>query len=85
MGILTWILIGLIGGLGARFILKRSFSWMMTIGLGILGAMLGGYIGTLLGLGDVDGFSIGSVALAVGGTVLVFILYEALVKFRDQK
>ena len=79
-GIISWLLIGLIGGIGARFILKQSYSWVLTIVLGIFGAILGGYLGTVLGLGSVNNFSIGSMALAIGGTVLVFIIYGAVRK-----
>ena len=79
-GIISWLLIGVVGGFGARFILKQEHSTLLTIVLGIFGAMLGGYIGTLLGLGSVDGFSLGSMALAVGGTVVVFLVFGFLRK-----
>ena len=43
----------------------------MTILLGIAGAFVGGFLGTLVGLGDVTGFNVGSLALATGGALLL--------------
>lgn len=54
--------------------------WLMTIILGIVGAFVGGWIGTLLGLGTVDSFSIGSMALAVVGALIVLWLYGIATK-----
>ena len=43
----------------------------MTILLGIAGAFVGGFIGSLLGLGTFTGFNVGSLALATGGAILL--------------
>ena len=77
MGILTWIIFGLIAGAIAKFIMpgNQGMGWLMTIVLGIVGAFVGGWIGTLLGLGTVDDFDIGSIALAVVGALVVLWLY----------
>lgn len=77
MGILTWIIFGLIAGAIAKMIApgNQSMGWLMTIILGIVGAFVGGWVGTLLGLGDVDGFNIGSMALAVVGAVLLLFIF----------
>lgn len=82
MGILTWIIFGLIAGALAKFIMpgNQAMGWLMTIILGIVGAFVGGWIGTLLGLGTVDSFSIGSMALAVVGALIVLWLYGIATK-----
>jgi uncharacterized membrane protein YeaQ/YmgE (transglycosylase-associated protein family) len=50
--------------------------------LGILGAVVGGFLGTLLGFGDLSGFDLRSMALAVGGGVLVLFLYGLAMRGR---
>lgn len=79
MGIISWIVMGLIVGLLAKFIMpgKDPGGIIITILLGIGGALLGGYIGTLLGLGTVTGFGLRSVLLATGGAVIILALYRA--------
>jgi len=77
-GFFSWLIIGLIGGFGARYVLKQELSSVLTTVLGVIGAILGGYVGTTLGLESVDGFSLGSIALAIGGTVVVFLVFGAI-------
>jgi uncharacterized membrane protein YeaQ/YmgE (transglycosylase-associated protein family) len=52
---------------------------IMDIVLGVVGAVVGGYIGTLLGLGGVTGLNIGSLFLAVVGAVIVLVVYRNVV------
>lgn len=82
MGIFSWILMGLIVGLIAKFIMpgKDPGGFIITILLGIAGAFFGGYIGSFLGLGTVTGFNLGSLLLAVGGAVLILIIYRRIKK-----
>ena len=82
MGILSWILMGLIVGALAKFIMpgKDPGGFVITILIGIAGAFVGGFIGSFLGLGAVTGFNIGSFLLATGGAVLLLILYRAIKK-----
>jgi len=80
MGIISWIVMGLIVGLLARFVMpgKDPRGLIITILLGIGGGLLGGYLGTLLGLGSVTGFDLKSILIATGGAVLILILYRAV-------
>ena len=55
---------------------------LLTIVLGIVGAVVGAFIGTQLGFGDVSGFDIRSMALAVGGGIVVLLVYGLLTKGR---
>lgn len=82
MGILSWIVIGLIAGALAKFIMpgKDPGGIFITILIGIAGAFVGGFIGSFLGLGPVTGFNIGSLMVAVGGAVLLLFLYRLVQK-----
>jgi len=77
MGFLSWIVMGLITGVLTKLIMpgKGPEGLITTILIGIAGAFVGGFIGSLLGLGIITGFNIGSFLLAVGGAVLLLILY----------
>lgn len=82
MGILTWIIFGLIAGAIAKFIMpgNQGMGWLMTIILGIVGAFVGGWIGSMLGWGTVNEFDIKSVLLAVVGALLVLWIYGIATK-----
>ena len=82
MGILSWIVMGLIVGVLAKFIMpgKDPGGIIITILIGIAGSFVGGFIGSFLGFGPVTGFNIGSLLLAIGGAVLLLILYRFVKK-----
>jgi uncharacterized membrane protein YeaQ/YmgE (transglycosylase-associated protein family) len=73
MGVLSWILMGLVVGILAKWIMPGPDPGgiVITILLGVAGAFVGGFIGSTLGLGTVTGFNVGSLALAVGGALLL--------------
>ena len=73
MGFFSWILMGLIVGLLAKWIMPGPDPGgiIMTILLGVAGAFVGGFIGTTVGLGSVTGFNVGSLGLAVAGALLL--------------
>jgi uncharacterized membrane protein YeaQ/YmgE (transglycosylase-associated protein family) len=79
MTILTWIVLGLVAGWLASLIMGAGgYGLLGDMVIGILGAVVGGWLGaTLLGL-DVTGFNVTSVALAVGGAIVVIALFRAL-------
>jgi uncharacterized membrane protein YeaQ/YmgE (transglycosylase-associated protein family) len=82
MGLLTWILIGLVAGFLAEFLLGGGGiglrALVMTTLLGIAGALVGGFVSVALGYGDVTGFNVRSVAIAVCGAIAVIIVFRAL-------
>jgi uncharacterized membrane protein YeaQ/YmgE (transglycosylase-associated protein family) len=84
MGILLWAVFGLIAGAIAKFLMpgKAPGGIIVTIALGIVGAVVGGFIGAQLGFGDISGFDIRSMLLAVGGAVLVLFIYGAMMRAR---
>lgn len=78
MGILSWIIFGLVAGFIAKLIDGEHFSLIGTIVLGIGGAVFGGWVGGLIGLGRKGDFSIGSFATAVLGALLLLFIYRAI-------
>ena len=82
MGILSWIVMGLIIGTLVKVFMPGTGPGgiISTIALGIAGALVGGFIGNQLGLGSVTGFNIGSFLLAIVGAVIVLMLYRLMRK-----
>ena len=80
MGILSWIVLGLVVGVLAKWIMPGpdSSGIVMTIVLGVAGAFVGGWIGTQLGIGSVNGFNLGSLAIAVAGALLLLFVNRKL-------
>jgi uncharacterized membrane protein YeaQ/YmgE (transglycosylase-associated protein family) len=80
MGIVTWIVLGLVVGLIAKWIHPGDDpgGMLATIGLGIAGAFVGGFLASALGLGSVTGFDVGSLAIATAGAVLLLFGYRRL-------
>ncbi len=82
MGLLSWIGIGLLAGAVAKFVLpgKDPGGCLLTIGIGIVGALLGGFLATLLGFGGLSGFDVRSFVVATLGSLLFLILLRAFKK-----
>ena len=80
MGILSWVVFGLIAGALAKFLTpgKGPRGCLVTISLGIGGAVVGGLIGTQLGFGTVDGFDIRSFIIAIVGASLLLVGYQLI-------
>ncbi len=82
MGIITWIVLGLIVGALARWIMpgKQPGGWAVSIILGIVGAVVGGWIGTVLGFGQVTGFDLRSLLIGIFGALVVLFVYRAVTR-----
>ncbi len=82
MGIISWMIMGLLIGALAKWIMpgKDPGGIFVTMLIGIAGGLVGGFIGSALGLGKVDGFGLGSLALALGGALLLLFAYRKLKK-----
>ena len=81
MGWIAWIILGLIAGFIASKLVNKSGSGiMLDIAIGVIGAVVGGFIGSKLGLGGVDGFNLWSILLAVVGAVIVLMIYNAVAR-----
>lgn len=80
MGFIAWIILGLIAGVLAKFIMpgRDPGGCIITILLGIGGAVVGGFIGTQLGFGRITGLDLRSMAIAIGGAILLLIVYRMM-------
>ena len=76
MGLFSWILMGLLAGLFARFLLpgRDSMGCIVTTLVGIAGAVLGGFLATLLGFGGFAGFDVRSLLVAIAGAILLLLI-----------
>lgn len=81
MGIITWIVFGLIAGVIAKFIMPGpdGGGFILTCILGIVGAVVGGWLATMFGLGgSVTGFNLHSFLVAVVGAIVVLGIFRLL-------
>ena len=86
MNFLAFLLLGLIAGAIAKLILpgRQGIGWIMTLILGVIGALLGGFLGNLLfNVGVNEFFSLSSWLLAIGGAIIVLLVYGAITKNRS--
>ena len=84
MGFIAWIIMGLIVGVIAKFLMpgKDPGGIFVTILLGIAGAFVGGFVGSRLGFGGISGFDLRSLVLAVIGAIILLVLYRLIKKKR---
>lgn len=80
MGIISWILLGLLVGALAKWIMPGPDPGgiIVTIGLGIAGAFVGGFLASLVGIGSAGGFSIGGIIIATGGALAILAGYRKM-------
>ena len=79
MSIIGWLILGLIAGfIGSKIVNKSGEGLLLDIILGIVGAMVGGYLFTLVGATPVTGLNIYSMFVAVVGAVIVLVVYHAV-------
>jgi uncharacterized membrane protein YeaQ/YmgE (transglycosylase-associated protein family) len=79
MGIISWIIIGLIAGfIGSKIVNKSGEGVLLDIVLGIVGAVVGGFLFHLIGAVGITGFNLWSILVAVLGSVVVLALYHAI-------
>ena len=79
MGIIAWLVLGLIAGfIGSKLVNKQGAGMLTDIVLGIVGAVVGGFVAHLAGFSGITGFNLYSILIAVVGSVLVLVLYHAI-------
>lgn len=85
MGFFSFLLLGLISGALAKLILpgKQGGGWFVTLLLGVVGAMLGGWLGGLIFNVNLQGFfNLSTWLLAIGGSIVVLLIYGLLTSRR---
>ncbi len=80
MGILTWIIVGLIAGALGKLIMPGDDPGgiIVTILIGIVGAFVGGFVFSLFGGAGVTGFNLGSILVATVGAIILLAIYRAV-------
>jgi uncharacterized membrane protein YeaQ/YmgE (transglycosylase-associated protein family) len=83
MSILAWILLGLVAGfIGSKLVNKTGEGLVLDIVLGIVGAVVGGFLFNMFGASGVTGLNLYSLVVAVIGAVVVLVVYHALFRRR---
>tara|TARA_R110000823_G_scaffold291009_6_gene409352 strand:+ start:13159 stop:13407 length:249 start_codon:yes stop_codon:yes gene_type:complete len=82
MNILAWIFLGLIAGALAKWLMpgRDGGGWIVTILLGVAGAFVGGYLGSLIGVGTTGEFSLASILTATAGAFVLLFIYRLIKK-----
>ena len=79
MSIVAWLVLGLIAGfIGSKLVNKTGEGFFLDIALGIVGAVVGGWLFSLFGMGGVTGLNIYSLIVAVVGAVVFLVVYHAI-------
>ena len=83
MSIIGWIILGLIAGfIGSKIVNREGQGFWLDIALGIIGALVGGYLFAFFGASGVTGLNIWSIIVAIVGSVVVLWVYNALMARR---
>jgi uncharacterized membrane protein YeaQ/YmgE (transglycosylase-associated protein family) len=79
MSVLAWMVLGLIAGfIGSKIVNKSGEGFVLDIVLGIIGAVVGGYLFNMFGAAGVTGLNIYSLFVSVIGAMLVLVVYHAV-------
>lgn len=83
MSIIAWVVLGLIAGfIGSKLVNRTGEGLLLDIVLGIIGAVVGGYLFRFFGSSGVTGLNLYSILVAVVGAVVVLLLYHAIFRRR---
>jgi len=79
MSFLAWIVLGLIAGfIGSKIVNKRGDGLVLDVLLGVVGAIVGGYLFNMFGASAATGLNLYSLLVAVVGSVVVLVVYHAI-------
>jgi uncharacterized membrane protein YeaQ/YmgE (transglycosylase-associated protein family) len=79
MSVIAWIVLGLIAGfIGSKIVNKSGEGLILDIVLGIVGAIVGGWLFTFFGAAGVTGFNLYSIFVAVIGSIVVLVVYHLI-------
>ena len=81
MSILAWIILGLIAGfIGSKVVNRTGEGVMLDVVLGVVGAVVGGFLFNQFGAAGVTGLNVYSLFVAVVGAIVVLVLYHVVVR-----
>lgn len=79
MSIIGWIILGLISGfIASKIVNKAGEGFFLDIVLGIVGAVIGGFIFSAFGASGITGFNLYSMIVAIIGAIIVLVVYHAV-------
>jgi uncharacterized membrane protein YeaQ/YmgE (transglycosylase-associated protein family) len=79
MSIVAWVVLGLIAGfIGSKLVNKTGEGFILDIALGVVGAVVGGWLFSMFGMSGVTGLNIYSLIVAVVGAVVFLLAYRAI-------
>lgn len=79
MSFIAWILLGLVAGfIGSKIVNKSGEGILLDIVLGVVGAIVGGFLFSLVGASPVTGLNFYSLIVAVIGSIIVLVIYHAI-------
>jgi uncharacterized membrane protein YeaQ/YmgE (transglycosylase-associated protein family) len=85
MGIISWIILGLIAGfIGSKIVDSQGQGLWLNIALGIVGALVGGFLFNLFGASGVSGLNLYSMIVAIVGAIVVLLIYNAVMGRRSR-
>jgi len=83
MSIIAWIVLGLIAGfIGSKIVNKTGEGVLLDVVLGVVGALVGGFLFQTFGMAGVSGVNLYSILVAVVGAIVVLVLYHAIFRRR---
>jgi len=84
MSVISWLILGLIAGfIGSKLVNNQGQGFFLDIGLGVVGAIVGGVLFSLFGAEGVSGLNIYSMIVAIIGSIVVLVAYHALAGHRS--
>lgn len=86
MSVIAWVVLGLVAGfIASKIVNKSGEGFFLDIVLGIVGAVVGGYLFQRFGMAGVSGVNLYSVLVAVIGAIVVLVIYHALIGRRSAR
>ncbi|MBV8400539.1 MAG: GlsB/YeaQ/YmgE family stress response membrane protein [Acetobacteraceae bacterium] len=81
MSIIAWLILGLIAGfIGSKIVSNTGQGFVLDLVLGVVGAVVGGYLFSAIGHTGVTGLNLYSIFVAVIGSVVVLLIYHAIAR-----
>jgi len=83
MSIIVWIILGLVSGfVASKIVNKTGEGVLLDIVLGVIGAVVGGWLFSMFGMGGVTGLNVYSFVVAIIGAVIVLLIYHLVFRRR---